>query len=500
MDLSRLVCLSKRLAMLMDSRKSGEEANEKTPPHNNETLSEATAFTAEHVLYQTWLTDVHILVNLIALAYFQLLRPPRFLPESMADSQPLLKNRQELPDSSRKAPRVISLDVFRGLSVFMMMFVDYGGSFLPVIAHSPWNGLHLADFVMPWFLFIAGVSLALVYKEVKCKVTATRNAASRGLYLFLLGVLLQGGYFHGITSLTYGVDMQRIRWLGILQRISVGYLIAALCEIWLTRCTREEAQNTKSFSWHWCIIFLLLSLYTGLLYGLYVPDWEFKISTTSSSFPPNGSYVYMVNCSIRGDMGPACNSAGMIDRYVLGIHHLYTKPVYRNLKECNISSSGQVPETSPSWCHAPFEPEGLLSSLTATVACIIGLQYGHILANVQDHKSRTNNWFSLSLKILVLGIFLVFVGIPVNKSLYTVSYMLITSASAGILFCALYILVDVHGYRCLTCVLEWMGKHALSIYVLVISNILVIGIQGFYWKSPKNNIVHWILSRVKAQS
>lgn len=46
----------------------------------------------------------------------------------------------------------------------MMMFVDYGGSFLPIIAHSPWNGLHLADFVMPWFLFIAGASVALVYK------------------------------------------------------------------------------------------------------------------------------------------------------------------------------------------------------------------------------------------------------------------------------------------------------------------------------------------------
>lgn len=46
----------------------------------------------------------------------------------------------------------------------LMMVVDYGGSIIPVIAHSPWNGLHLADFVMPFFLFIAGVSLALVYK------------------------------------------------------------------------------------------------------------------------------------------------------------------------------------------------------------------------------------------------------------------------------------------------------------------------------------------------
>lgn len=46
----------------------------------------------------------------------------------------------------------------------LMMLVDYGGSIFPIIAHSPWNGLHLADFVMPFFLFIAGVSPALVYK------------------------------------------------------------------------------------------------------------------------------------------------------------------------------------------------------------------------------------------------------------------------------------------------------------------------------------------------
>jgi len=45
-----------------------------------------------------------------------------------------------------------------------MMLVDYGGSIFPTIAHAPWIGLHLADFVMPFFLFIAGVSLAIAYK------------------------------------------------------------------------------------------------------------------------------------------------------------------------------------------------------------------------------------------------------------------------------------------------------------------------------------------------
>ncbi|KAK6136629.1 hypothetical protein DH2020_029612 [Rehmannia glutinosa] len=266
----------------------------------------------------------------------------------MAETEPLLQSRgaeEEEPSeleepangtsivANRKAARVASLDVFRGLCVFLMTLVDYAGSIFPIIAHAPWNGVHLADFVMPFFLFVAGVSVAIAYKKVSDRVEATWKALLRALKLFLLGIFLQGGYFHGVTSLTYGVDVEKIRLLGILQ----------------------------------------------------------------------------VKCSVRGELGPACNSAGMIDRYILGFDHLYAKPVYRNLKTlCTYSS------------------------LTAAVTCIIGLQYGHILLQLQ---------------------------------------------------------VDVYDWRWLTCVLEWMGKHSLSIFILVTSNIVVITAQGFYLKAPQNNIL-----------
>lgn len=280
------------------------------------------------------------------------------------------------------------------------------------------------------------------------------------------------------------------------QRISVGYIFAALCEIWLSCRSRRDVSFLKSYYWHWGAAFSLSAIYLGLLYGLYVPDWQFEMSNaTSSVFPANHSYVYMVKCSVRGDLGPACNSAGMIDRYVLGIDHLYKKPVYRNLKECNMSTNGQVPESAPSWCHAPFDPEGVLSSITAAVSCIIGLQYGHSLAHLQDHKQRMQNWILFSLSLLLVGLLLAVVGDPVNKSLYTFGYMLITCASAGITYSAIYLLVDVYGYRCLTFALEWMGKHSLSIFVLITSNLAVIAIQGFYWKAPENNLIHWIVTR-----
>ncbi|XP_051131683.1 uncharacterized protein LOC127251822 isoform X2 [Andrographis paniculata] len=411
--------------------------------------------------------------------------------------EPLLQSRaaeEERPLERSKAARVASLDVFRGLSVFLMMLVDYAGSIFPTIAHVPWNGLHLAEFVMPFFLFAAGISVAIVYKKVPNKFGATLKVVLRALKLFLLGILLQGGYFHGVTSLTYGVDIEKIRWLGILQRIAIGYFVAALCEIWLPRESRDGFLRT--YIWQWCVVVLLSAVYLGLLYGLYVPDWQFSdVRGSSSVMTANDSRSYTVRCSVRGDLGPACNSAGMIDRHVLGINHLYAKPVYRNLKECNMSGQGQVPQSSPSWCHAPFDPEGVLSSIPAAVTCIIGLHYGHILLHVPHHKDRLIKWSTFSILSMCVGVFLVLLGMPLNKSLYTVSYTMVTSASAGITLCLFYILVDVYGWRSTTRVFEWMGKHSLGIFILITSNIVVIAAQGFYFGAPENNIVHWIRSR-----
>lgn len=61
-------------------------------------------------------------------------------------------------------PRLASLDIFRGLTVALMILVDDAGGDWPMIAHAPWNGCNLADFVMPFFLFIVGVSIALSLK------------------------------------------------------------------------------------------------------------------------------------------------------------------------------------------------------------------------------------------------------------------------------------------------------------------------------------------------
>jgi predicted acyltransferase len=76
-----------------------------------------------------------------------------------------------------------------------------------------------------------------------------------------------------------------------------------------------------------------------------------------------------------------------------------------------------------------------------------------------------------------------------NKSLYTVSYTLATAGTAGLLFAGIYALVDLCGYRRPTIAMEWMGMHALMIFVLIACNILPMFIHGFYWRDPSNNLV-----------
>ena len=74
----------------------------------------------------------------------------------------------DLPVAPKKE-RLKSLDVFRGLCLVIMMFVNYGGGAYWYFAHSKWNGLTVADLVMPWFMFMMGVSFTFSLKSLDRK-------------------------------------------------------------------------------------------------------------------------------------------------------------------------------------------------------------------------------------------------------------------------------------------------------------------------------------------
>ncbi|KAM7468220.1 hypothetical protein LguiB_015782 [Lonicera macranthoides] len=317
----------------------------------------------------------------------------RLLPEETkaAEVPPLMTTKQ-------KSKRVATLDVFRGLTIVLMILVDDAGEVYARIDHSPWNGCTLADFVMPFFLFIVGVAIALA-----------------------------------------------------LKRIALVYLVIAQIET-LTSKLRPNVlfpghfSIFKAYKWQWLGGFVSFFIYIVTTYTLYVPDWSFVVQED------NGLKRYTVKCGMRGHLGPACNAVGYVDREVWGINHIYKQPVWSRLKACTLSSpsSGPFREGAPSWCRGPFEPEGLLSSISAILSGTIGIHYGHILIH-----------FKLSL--------------------------LTSSSIASAMFVSQQI--DVWGLRSPFLFLEWIGMNAMLVFVLGAQAILAGFINGWYYKTPDNNLV-----------
>ncbi|EPR37209.1 protein of unknown function DUF1624 [Desulfovibrio sp. X2] len=137
-----------------------------------------------------------------------------------------------MPASSAPQKRLVSLDALRGLTILGMIMANNPGNYefaYPPLTHAPWHGLHLADFVFPFFLFIVGASIAV---SVRKNASPEDNAATvahvlkRAAVLFVLGLVLNGFPDY---------DLATIRIPGVLQRIAVVYAAAALLHLSLKR-------------------------------------------------------------------------------------------------------------------------------------------------------------------------------------------------------------------------------------------------------------------------
>jgi len=133
--------------------------------------------------------------------------------------------------------RLDSLDVFRGLAIAGMIIVNNPGSWqhiYPVLRHSQWHGCTPADMVFPFFLFIIGTSMAFSFTDltgqnINPDIKLYFRIFRRSIILFSLGLLLNVltmllDSFSGHTSFS----LQNLRIMGVLQRISIVYLFAAL--------------------------------------------------------------------------------------------------------------------------------------------------------------------------------------------------------------------------------------------------------------------------------
>ncbi|KMS94482.1 hypothetical protein BVRB_020970, partial [Beta vulgaris subsp. vulgaris] len=204
-----------------------------------------------------------------------------------------------LSTAPKMSSRFHALDAFRGIVVCLMILVDDSGqAYQDRFNHSPWNGLRLADVVMPAFLFTVGSAAALAVQSQlasgKTKSMIMKAASLRGLRLFGLGIFLQGGRFPD----QYGLVQLRIP--GILQRIAFVYVaVVALCLF-------ASANNTAQSHWRryrnqYVAMAGILTLYVSLLMIAY-----FKMECRPSPIAPT----------------PDCNAQYFWDKLIFGENHL----------------------------------------------------------------------------------------------------------------------------------------------------------------------------------
>lgn len=306
--------------------------------------------------------------------------------------------------------RLLSLDVFRGITIAGMVLVNNPGTWSAIykpLEHAEWNGWTPTDFVFPFFLFIVGISITLALgKRVET------NGVDKGVYLkivrrtlliFGLGLFLATFPFYNFTKGEW-LDISTVRIMGVLQRIAVCYLVASLIFIH----TNWKKQ-----------VFIAL--------GLLILYWLLMTLT-----PVPG-------CEITTFNDKACNLAAYLDRTILTENHIWR--------------SAKV-----------YDPEGLLSTIPAIATTIAGILCGHWLRVRRDDIEKVAGMFFFGVALVAAGWYwgLFF---PINKALWTSSYVVFT---AGLALCFLgfcYWLIDIKGYKLWTKPFVIFGVNALALFV-----------------------------------
>ncbi len=307
--------------------------------------------------------------------------------------------------------RLKSLDVFRGIAIASMILVNNPGSWkqvYPPLDHAEWHGCTPTDLVFPFFLFIVGCAMSFSlskYTETTTKIETNIywRIVWRAAILFVLGLLLNTSSI-ALDVLLNGAPIAnfgKIRIMGVLQRIGLAYAISAIAILNLS------PRNQKLLA-----VAVLLG-YWGALFVFAVGGY------TEYALTPEG-YV-----------------GGYIDRLILGSQHLYK--------------------------GGPFDPEGLLSTLPASVTVLIGYFTGEWL-RVQPIKTRT------SLNLVISGLCCLVIGhlwgfsFPINKQLWTSSYVVFTAGWALLLLAACYETIEVRSWKWGR-PFEIMGLNAIFLFV-----------------------------------
>lgn len=310
-----------------------------------------------------------------------------------------------------KAPRFLSLDVFRGMTVAGMIMVNTPGSWSYVYAplrHAPWDGCTPTDLVFPFFLFAVGNALSFSMSKYEAQGTGKvlHKIFTRTALIFAIGLFLNWFPFVRFQDDAYVFkQFESLRIFGVLQRIALAYMGGALIVHFF--------KPLKAF-------FAALSLLV----------------------------LYCIILVTFGDLTLEGNAVLKLDRWLIGEAHMYHGYFSKVLNE-NIA----------------FDPEGLLSTIPAMASVVFGFLVGKFI----KEKGSSYEMITHLLVAAMLSLFISLcwdLAFPINKPIWSSSYVFYTTGLAMMVLSFILFVVEMKGRRNWTNPFVLFGKNPLLIYAL----------------------------------
>ncbi|QNF31512.1 DUF1624 domain-containing protein [Adhaeribacter swui] len=309
--------------------------------------------------------------------------------------------------------RYLALDVLRGLTIALMIVVNTPGSWETIYApfrHAEWHGFTVTDLVFPTFLFVVGNAMSFSLRKMEQQETSVflSKVLKRTALIFLIGLFLNAYPFITFTDGAYALkDFSALRIMGVLQRIALCYGLGALI-IYFLKIRGAIVFSVLALLGYWAIMYFM---------GAHPEPYSL----------PN-------NAALKFDLSL--------------------------LPEKNLYKGYGI----------PFDPEGLLSTLPAIVNVIMGYLAGVYIQKKGNTQATVKNLCIAGFLAITVGAF--WDGVfPINKPIWTSSYVLHTVGLDLVILSALMLFIEVAKIRNWTYFFEVFGRNPLFIYAM--SGILV---------------------------
>lgn len=349
----------------------------------------------------------------------------------------------------KKSNRILAIDILRGITIAGMILVNNPGSWshiLTPLGHAEWNGMTPTDLVFPFFMFIMGVCIfiSLLKFDFKCDRSTVIKIIRRTILIYLVGVAIgwfarfcyrwnnpleNAGLLDQIWYMVWSFEKMRIS--GVLARLAICYGVASLVAITVR---------------HRYIPYIVVTLLVGYCVILFVGN----------------GFAY-----------DETNILSIVDRAILTDAHMY-------------HDNG-------------IDPEGLLSTIPAVAHTLLGFLVGRLLFSKRTHvvstDTKTDLLITKIIPLFVVGTILTFSGFllsygcPLNKKVWSPTYVFVACGLAATLLALLIYIIDVKEHRRWCRFFEVFGVNPLFLYVLSDFFAIVFGAFSFKFGGEDTTII-----------